>query len=291
MDRKGRETVKPEKLKTVEEIVNLIGKYKVIGLLGFNKTPASTIQIMKSLLRGKAVIKVAKKRLVLFALEKAGKQNLKEHVEGYPGLLLTDMDPFKIYNYLERNKVPAAAKAGDAPDKDIVINEGPTELMPGPAISTLTKVKIPAKVQGGKIGILKDFTAVKAGEKISLDMASALQLLKLKPMVTGLTITMMEDNGIVYTGDQLLVDEDLVLGNIQRAIQNAFNLSMNSSYPTKETIRFMISKAYLSAKALESQTGAPKEEPKEKKPAEEKQEAPAEENKEAQAEEKKENTD
>jgi hypothetical protein len=34
------------------------------------------------------------------------------------------------------------------------------------------------------------------------------------------------------------------------AIQNAFNLAINSEYPTKETIGFMLAKAQMQAKQL-----------------------------------------
>jgi large subunit ribosomal protein L10 len=254
MEKKGRKTIRPEKLQEVEEIAKLIGKYKVAGIIDLYKTPAATMQKIKTMLRGKMVVRAAKNSIMIRALEKAGKKQLVEYVKGYPCLILTDMDPFKIYNFLQKNKIPAAAKAGDIPKKDVEVKAGPTDLMPGPAISTLTKVKIPAKVEGGKIGIMRDFVALKAGQPLSVDLAAAFQLLKLKPMENGLNVSVLQEGGIAYKGEQLLVDEAKVLNDIQRAIQSAFNLSINSSYPTKETIGFIISKAYLNAKQLASET-------------------------------------
>jgi large subunit ribosomal protein L10 len=250
MEKKGRKEVNPKKLKEVEDLSKLINSYDVIGILNLYKTPASALQKIKTAFRGKAVIKVSKKSIVLLALDKAGKQNLKEFIVGYPALILTNMDSFKIYNNLRKRKIPAPAKAGDVAIKDIEVKAGPTDLMPGPAISTLTKVKIPAKVEGGKIAIMKDKVVCKAGETVSLDMASALQLLKLEPMEVGLNVVVMEEKGIVYKAEQLIVDEEKISNDIQRAIQNAFNLSINSDYPTKETIGFMISRAYLNAKQI-----------------------------------------
>lgn len=251
---KGRKTVRPEKLKEVEDLSSLINKYDVIGVLNLYKTPASVLQKIKTYFRGKAIIKVSKKSILLRALDKAGKQNLKEFIVGYPALILTNIDSFKIYNNLRKKKIPASAKAGDVAIKDIEIKAGPTDLMPGPSISTLTKVKIPAKVEGGKIAIMKDKIICRTGEVISLDLASALQLLKLQPMEVGLNVVVTEEKGVIYKAEQLVVDEEKVLNDIQRAIQNAFNLSINSSYPTKETIGFMISKAYLNAKQLAIET-------------------------------------
>jgi large subunit ribosomal protein L10 len=254
MDKKGRQTIRPEKLQTVEDLAKLINSYSVVGIIDFYKTPAATLHKIKTMLRGKIVIKTTKNSLLIRALEKAGKQALKEYVKGYPGLILTNMSPFKLYNFLQKNKIPASAKTGDIPKNNVEVKAGPTDLMPGPAISTLTKVKIPAKVESGKIAVMKDFVVSKAGQPITMDVAAALQLLKLKPMENGLNIAVLEENNVVYKGEQLLVDETKVLNDIQRAIQNAFNLSINSNYPTKETIGFMIGKAYMSAKQLSVET-------------------------------------
>ena len=228
-------------------------------------------------LKGKAVIRVAKKRLILFALEKANKQSMKEFVKGYPALILTSEDPFKLYMSIKKQMVPAPAKPGDIPEEDIEVKAGPTELMPGPAISSLSKVKIPAKVEGGKIAIMRDAVVCKAGEPVSLDLASALQLLKLEPMKVGINVLVFNEKGSIYKAEDMLIDEEKLLNDIYLAIQNAFNLSINAEYPTKETIGYMLSKAQMEAKALEAELKL--DAPKEEKPKEEEkvEEAPKEE--------------
>ena len=254
---------KEEKIKAVDELANLLNKYLVIGILNLHKTPASALQKIKMNLKDKALIKVAKKTIILFALEKAKKENLKEFIKDYPALILSNEDPFKLYLMVQRERVSVPAKPGDVPEEDIEVKAGPTDLLPGPAISTLTKVKIPAKVEAGKIAIMRDKVVCKAGEKVSLDLASALQLLKLEPMQVGLNVVVLEEKGIVYKAEQMFVDENKLLNDIQLAIQNAFNLSINSGYPTKQSIEFMIAKAYWNAKQLESEIGTEKTEAKE----------------------------
>jgi len=245
---------KPEKKKAVEELTKLLNSYSVIGILNLYKTPASAFQKIKRELKDRAMIKVAKKSLLLFALEKANKNNLKDFLEGYPALILTNSNPFKLFLFLKKKKTPAFAKPGDIAVRDIEVKAGPTDLLPGPAISTLTKVGIPAKVETGKIAIMKDKIVCKAGEKISMDLASALQLIKLETMEVGLNVVVFEEKGVVYKKEQMDIDEEKLMNDIQLAIHNAFNLSINSGYPTKETIEFILSKAYWNAKALESQT-------------------------------------
>jgi large subunit ribosomal protein L10 len=273
--KKGRKEVRPDKIKTVEDLASLMNKYPVIGILDLCKTPASALQKIKINLKGKAVIRVAKKSLILYALEKANKQNLKEFIKGYPALILTNEDPFKLFMSIKKQMIPAPAKPGDIPEEDIEVKAGPTELMPGPAISSLSKVKIPAKVEGGKIAIMRDAVVCKAGQPVSLDLASALQLLKLEPMKVGINVTVFNEKGDIYKAEDMEVDEEKLLNDIQLAIQNAFNLSINTEYPTKETIGYMLSKAQMEAKALEAEIekGSPKEEkPKEEAKPEEKKE-------------------
>lgn len=247
---KGRKEPRPEKVKAVEEFSELIRNYPVIGIINLYKTPASALQKIKKELRGKAVIKVAKKSILLLALEKAGKTNLKQFVTDYPGLMLANINPFKLYLFLQKKKTSAIAKPGDIATKDIEVKAGPTDLLPGPAISTLTKVKLAAKVEAGKIAVMRDKVVLKAGEKVSLELASALQLLKMEPMEIGLNVVVIDENGVVYNRDQLFVDEEKLLNDIQLAIHNAFNLSINAEIPTKETIGFMLVKAQMQAKQL-----------------------------------------
>jgi large subunit ribosomal protein L10 len=247
---KGRKEPRKEKIEAVDNLSQLIKQYPVIGMLNLYKTPANALQKIKKELKGKAVIKIARKSTLLFALDKSGKGNLKEFVADYPALMLANLDPFRLYLFLQKKKTPAAAKPGDMPTRDIEVKAGPTDLPPGPAISTLTKVGLPAKVEAGKIAIAKDKVILKAGEKVSLDLASALQLLKLQPMEIGLNVVVFEENGIVYKKEQLFIDEEKLKNDIQTAIQNAFNLAVNAEYPTKETIGFMLVKAQMQAKQL-----------------------------------------
>ncbi|MFH1229346.1 MAG: 50S ribosomal protein L10 [Candidatus Aenigmatarchaeota archaeon] len=247
---KGRAEVKPEKLKAVEEFAKLIKQSPVLGIIDLYKTPASALQKIKKELRGKATIRVAKKSTLLFALDKAGKGNLKEYMVGYPALIFADINPFKLYLFLQKKKTPAFAKPGDVTIKDIEVKAGPTDLPPGPAISSLTKVGIPAKVVAGKIAVAKDKIVLKAGEKVTLELASALQMLKMQPMEIGLNVVVIDENGTVYKKDQLFVDEEKIRNDVQIAINNAFNLSINAEILMKETIGFMLAKAQMEAKTL-----------------------------------------
>lgn len=247
--------VKEEKIKKVEELANLLNKHRVVGILNMYKMPASALQRIRAVLRDKAIVRLYKKSIILFALEKTEKKDLKKYVKDYPALILTDMDPFRLYLLLQRNKSPVSAKPSDIAEKDIEIKAGPTDLPPGPAISTFSKIKIPAKVEGGKIAIIRDKMLCKAGDKMTEDIVAALQLLKIKPMNITLNVVVMSENGTIYESDQLYIDEKKLFEDLLKAVQYGFNLSMESGWITKENINLLISKAFLNAKQLGIEAG------------------------------------
>ena len=246
-----REKLNPQKIEEVNELAKLIQSHSNVGVLDFYKMPSSALQKIKRDLYGKAKIKKAKKSSLLFALEKANKSDLKEFIGLHPALILTDMDPFKLSVFLQKNKSKVSAKPGDVVKSDLEVKAGPTDLPPGPAISTLTKVGIPAKVEAGKISVMKNKVILKAGANVSHDMAAALNLLKMEPIEIGLALVAMLEKHNIYKKEQLFIDVEKMLNDLSFASSQAFNLSINANYYTKQTIEFMIAKAYQEAKAIE----------------------------------------
>ncbi len=247
--------VKEWKIKAVEELAETIKQYPVVGLVSLHKIPSSAFQRIKQELGENAKIKVAKKSIIVRALEKAGVKELCNYAQGSVALIMSNLNPFKLLFFLQKKTSSAPAKPGDVAEQDIVVHAGPTDLAAGPAISTLTKVKIPAKIEGGKIVVQKDVVVCKKGEVISEDLAAALNLLKMEPMKIGLKLLAVWENGKVYHGDALEVTEESVLENLQQAYAKAFALSVGMCYPTKENIEMLIQKAHMNAKALAQEVG------------------------------------
>ena len=115
----GRE-VKPRKIKAVDDLVELIKGHRVLGILTLRKTPAAALQKIKSDLKDRLMVKVARKSTILFALEKMQREDLKQYIGDSPALLLTNDDPFKISIALEKNKTAIFAKPGDVAPNDII---------------------------------------------------------------------------------------------------------------------------------------------------------------------------
>ncbi len=253
---KGRASPRGEKIKAVDTLVNQLQTSPVVGVLTLHKMPASALQKMRRALDGKATIKVEKKNMIALALEKAGKKELVDKLSSQPALMFASENPFKLYNFINKNKTNASAKPGDIAPEDITVPAGPTDIPPGPAISALSKVKIIAKVEGGKLAVTKDCLVAKAGDVISSDLASALSMVKLKPMKIGLDVVSLWENGTIYNKDVLFVDDVKIVSDLALAYKQAFNLSFNSGFPVKETVEVMLIKAVQEAKSLETEVSA-----------------------------------
>ena len=251
----GREELRPEKLEAVEALRKEIDSYPVVGMLDVYKLPANAIQLINIRVPD-TKIKIIKKNILTRALEKSEKKSkLGEHLQKYPGIILSKTNPFKLNKELEKNKSSAPAKEGEIAPKDIEIKAGPTDLMPGPAISTLAAAKIPAKVEAGKIAVLKDVVVTKAGSPISKEASVALQMLGIRPMEIGINLVCAYEDGTIYMRDILSIDEKKTFADIISAANAAMNLSINAGYVTKDNAEMIIIKAFNEARSLSMEAG------------------------------------
>ncbi|RLF50739.1 MAG: 50S ribosomal protein L10 [Thermoplasmata archaeon] len=237
------------KFKEVEELKKLISSYPVIGLVGIRGIPAPQMQEMRAKLRGKAILRVSKNSLIERALEN-GTAKLKDFIEGETGIIVSNLNPFKLYQELEKMRMKAPAKGGEIAPEDIVVKKGDTPFKPGPIVGELQKAGIPAAIREGKVVIEKDVVLVKKGERISPDIAKVLNRLDIKPIEIGLKVYALFENGIVYTPDVLAIDIEKVKKDFEDAAKKALTLAIEIAYPTKETIETIMQKAYRNAYML-----------------------------------------
>ena len=245
--------LKPEKPMEVEKIAKMLNDYSVIGVLDMHKIPGKQLQKIRDNLRGNVVIKMSKKGILMRSIHGCDKKNidtLKEHITREPALILTNEDPFKLFKMIKQNRARAKAKVGDIVKADIMIPKGPTELPPGPAISTLQKAGLKTGVQQGKIAVMQDKVVLKAGEAVTEEIASVFSLLKIEPMEIGLELVVALEDGIVYKKDVLDVDDSYYISEIEKALRQAINLSVNAGYPTQLTVDIMIQKVFNEVKNL-----------------------------------------
>lgn len=250
--------VKEEKSNAVEELKNLIEKYPVIGLIDMHKMPSRQMQQIKKQLRDKALMKMIKKSTLTYAIKAANKEKISEiekFIPKQPAIFFSETEPFKIYLMISKLKSPTSAKEGDIAEDEILVSAGPTSLLPGPAISEFAKAKIPAGVEEGKIAIKKDTVVAKKGAVISKDLASILRKLKIEPVSVGMNVVAIYDKGMLYKKDSLELVGEGYINKLKEAFNNALNLSVAISYPTKDNIKYLLAKAVNAAKFIVEKIG------------------------------------
>jgi len=249
----------------IKELVEIITKNRVVGIVELGGIPGPQMQKMRKNLRETASIRSAKNTLISLALDEAEKKvkgisSLKESLKGQSAIIFTDVNPFKLYSKIKANKTMAPAKGGETATHDIEIKAGDTPFKPGPIVGELQKVGVPAAIQEGKVVIKSDKVLVKAGEKISKDIASALTRLEIYPVEIKMSVNAVFENGSVFKSDVLDIDMDVFLGNLKQASINSLNLAVETAWTNKETIKPLIMKAFNNSFALAMDRGIPTKE-------------------------------
>ena len=265
--KKPKTHVSEEKKELVRSLAELMKK-KTVMVISIKNLPSAQFQDIKKKLRDKVIIQVTKKSLVDFALEHCGIKELHDlvpYVQDSTAMLFSDNDAFEISAILSESKSSAKAKEGQEAPEEIVVNAGPTSLMPGPDISALSAVGLQPKVEEGKIHIVKDAVLCKKGEKITPEKVSVLAKLDITPFKIGLEPIAAYMNGKVYV--DIKVDKETALEEIKELFGKAIAFAVSVDYVNKNTLTYILGKAGAHKKAIECLI---KEEPAEEKPAEEK---------------------
>lgn len=242
------------KKKIVQDLIDKFKNSKTVLIASMKGLPSSQFHLMKKKFRGRAELVVAKKSALLRALEKTEKgtlQNFKAQIGADCVLFFSDVDAFELSAMLEEGKSPAKARGGEIAPEDISIEPGPTDLVPGPAISELSGVGLKVSVEDGKIVIKKGAVVAKAGEKIKENVAGVLGKLNITPMQVGFEPLAAYDSvsDKIYVG--IKINKKEKLEQLRSCIGKAMSFAVNVSYVAKDTIKFIIGKAGLHEKAIE----------------------------------------
>lgn len=268
--KKTVENIPEKKLKEVEELTNLVKNKKTILIASIKNIPASQFQEIGKKLRGKAIIKVPKKNLIFRALDSAGNEaikklkqkvepliysssvsQIKEQIKDSVAVLFSDLDCFDLAAELIKNKSPAKAKAGQESPEDIEIPEGPTELVPGPAISELGALGIQIQIEKGKIHIKEPKVIVKKGKKISSSAAEIMSKLDIKPFSVGFTPLAAFDTKENKLYLDININPEATIKELKTSFGKALALAVVLEYFCEDTIKFLISKAGSHEKVIE----------------------------------------
>lgn len=237
--------VTEEKKKSVKELTELV-KSKNILIASIKNLPASQIQEITKKLRGKAIVKVPKRNLMVRAIDASGVgqvKDIEQKINDNVAVLFSDMDCFELAAELVKNKTPAKAKPGQEAPEDIEVSAGPTELVPGPAISELGAVGILVQIDKGKLTIKQNKVVAKKGEKISQAVADILSKLDIKPFTSSLVPLAGFDAKEKKVYLSILIDKEGALKNLKDAFGRALPFAVGLGYTSKETISYLLQKA------------------------------------------------
>jgi len=255
----------------IDTITKLAKENSVIGITDLSGISSNAIQGIRASLRTgeiKATIKVAKNTLKSVALEKIAKSadkkdipKLISHISGSCALIFSNTNPFKLQNFLNKNKVPAPAKAGQISTVDVYIPEGLTNLDPGPIISELSSIGLQTRIEKGKIRITKTSKVLSIGDTVSESHAAVLTRLGIQPFSVSLRLSQVLDNGTIIDGSVLQVDEDKIIRDLQQAYMNALALAMDPQvvYYAEETIPLLLDNAVRQSIGLSLELNYPTE--------------------------------
>ena len=249
----------------VTVLTELLKKDGVVGVIDVEGVPATAMLGMRKTLRQEMVLTMAKKTLVRRAWKKAGlsEEELDTLLDGVaiPMLVQTNsLNAFQLYSELDKTRTGRAAKAGDVAPNDIIIEAGPTSFPPGPIVGEFNSVGIPAKIEKGKVAIVKTVTAVEKGNTISADLGLMLAKLEINPIEIGLILSGVIESGTVMAAKDLNLDLDGFTANVKSATSGAFNLACHVGWFTNETMPVLLSKAAGEALAVAIEAGVHNEE-------------------------------
>lgn len=243
----------------VKELKELLSKYNSVGIASLEKVRSAQLQQLRRKLADSASMRVVKNSLIERAVaestDKAGIEKLEEHLTGPNLFLFTNLNPFKLVLLLEQSRVKATARGGDVAAFDVTVPDGNTGLPPGPIISQFTAVGLRTRIEAGSVYVSKAATVVKEGEPISIQLASLLSKLGIKPVEVGLSLKVVYDDGVILTEDDLTLDIDAFKESIEQAHQFAFNLSLEAAIVLPDNVELLVKMAHQKAKSLALEVG------------------------------------
>lgn len=256
--------VYPErKVRLLNTLKEYASKYHTIALIKMEKVRAEQLMAIRKKFGDQLKIIMIKNKIAKKALADSnikGMDKLLDELTGQNAFIFTDMNPFKLNLILDKEKIYLPAKGGDIATDEIIVPAGNTGLPPGPVLSEFREAKIQTNIEGGTIWISKDTVVAKPGDEISYKLASMLSKLGIKPIKAGLNIHAALEDGLLYHMDDLKIDLEASMEDIKQAFAEALNLAVNAGYPTKESIKHILTKAYMEARALSINAAYPTDE-------------------------------
>ncbi len=246
------------KLEEVNHLVDLFKNNKNIAVIEVANINDTQIQIIRKILRGKAILRMSKKSLQTRAIEQykkvSKKKNLDELENNIPGqssLVFTDMNIFELKRIFEENIWMVPAKPDEITPVDIVVPAGDTGLPTGQVISELNMtLRLPTLIKNDTIWIREDKRTHKAGDLVTVKQAAVLKKLGVVPMESLIKIYFAWSDGEIMSNELLYMDMEEFQQEIASCYIAAQRLAVELEIIDDEIIEPLMQKGYREALAL-----------------------------------------
>ena len=249
-----RTTYPKGKQELYQQMLELPKSYNVIALSKVNKVRATQLMKIRKKFHKEIIIKVIKNRVTQRAFEKIsdlqGIDKLSSQLEGQCALMFTNISPFKLNLIFDQNRVFLPAKGGDITKTEIMIPSGDTGITPGPVLSEFKEANVPTKIDQGTIWVSRDTIVAKPGDVISTKLASLLSKLNIKPIEAGIVVNYAIADKLVFAENDLRIDINEIKNELSRSYNESISLAVESSYFTRESMGYLLSKASRQAQSL-----------------------------------------
>ena len=249
-----RTTYPKGKQELYQQMLELPKSYNVIALSKVNKVRATQLMKIRKKFHKEIIIKVIKNRVTQRAFEKIsdlqGIDKLSCQLEGQCALMFTNISPFKLNLIFDQNRVFLPAKGGDITKTEIMIPSGDTGITPGPVLSEFKEANVPTKIDQGTIWVSRDTIVAKPGDVISTKLASLLSKLNIKPIEAGIVVNYAIADKLVFAENDLRIDINEIKNELSRSYNESISLAVESSYFTRESMGYLLSKASRQAQSL-----------------------------------------
>jgi large subunit ribosomal protein L10 len=243
--------LKAQKVEFVENLKKEIKSYKTIGILPIQEVPDRLTQKAKNMLKPDTKIIVARKSLIMRALESNPQlKKLEDHIDSNFALIMSNRSPEELNEIISSNRIKLSAKPNQVSPEDISIESGETTIAPGQAVTDLKTAGIDVQIQKGKVVISKSKVLVAKGTKISVPVSKALKMLDIMPFEAGTQLRAIISEGILYHGLALKVNAEFLTNEISKSFAQACAIASNAGIITEYNVKESISKAYISALGL-----------------------------------------
>ncbi len=238
---------KQQKVEFVKGAIKDMKSYKLVGVVPLKSVPDTLVQSSRNGLKPDSRMILGRKTLLKKILDgDARTKALAEHLTDTSAIVLSNDDPFDLYQKFKSNSLKLNAKPNQLSPQEITIESGETTLQPGQAVTELKAAGIDVQIQKGKVVIAKP-KVIKQGEVITLGLSKALQTLGIKPFTANIDPLMFLSENILFTRAALGVTKEQTTANVMKAFSQALSISFGANIVNEYTVKEMVAKAYSSA--------------------------------------------